>query len=153
MEEAEIIDLSFSDDEKDSRKKIEGLKAINSKNDFHEKDFLLFESKLNGIAVLKLDKNAIKRESDRRIESIKHFLNDSIFSASIDYQELQMLKNYLMHHFHFNKDFEFVVLVLKILKRLILKNCSNEWIDFYKDLCTSFQSDFYEKYDSTLKLE
>ena len=45
-----------------------------------------------------------------------------------------------------------MVLILKLFKRLVVKNGSMEWVDSYKDVYSSIQADFYAMYDSVFNL-
>ncbi len=67
----------------------------------------------------------------------------------IDFDDLEIFKGYLLHILNEFKDLEKMTLILKIMKRLIVKNGSTEWIEAYKEIYESLQADFYAIYDST----
>lgn len=103
--------------------------------------------------------NMNQQRHELKREKIKHLLSDWIFSTSrnqsinIDSDDLNVFKGYLFYLLNVRKQFEELYFILKILKRLIEKNGSFEWIEAYKELVTSIQSDFYLEFDSKIQLD
>ncbi len=92
-------------------------------------------------------------------EKLKHLLSDWIFWTSrnridsIDQDDLNIFRGYLIYLLITRRQLEKLVFILKILKRIIEKNGSFDWIEAYKELYTYIQSEFYVKFDSTIKLD
>ena len=149
------------------------LNTAHLEKSIYEKDFLIFDKKLNDIANTKINSKVFRpNSSELKLECAKHMLNDWIYFTSknnnavscqantsrasasqIDAEDLQTFKNYLLYLLIVRRDLELLTLVFKIFKRLIQKNGSFEWIEAYKELQASVQAEFYEKFNSTIKLD
>ena len=121
----------------------------------YQKDYDCFQNRINNF---ELPDNINKKQPAKEIdfEKIKHLLDDWIFwttnSSNLDVDDLQIFKGYLLHVLNHFKDLEKMVLILKLFKRLVVKNGSMEWVDSYKDVYSSIQADFYAMYDSVFNL-
>ncbi len=92
-------------------------------------------------------------------EKLKHLLSDWIFWTSrnkaddIDHEDLNIFRGFLIYLLNTQRQLEKLAFIFKILKRLIEKNGSFEWIETYKELYTSIQSEFYIEFDSTIRFD
>ena len=146
-----------------------GLKKTKTKDgtrekSIYEKEYTFFKSRLlNFKSEERLNRNLLRE--DKEIFLIKHLLADWIFWTSkssftrgnnkrpeISDEDLQIFKGYLLYLLKVKKNIEKVTIVLKILKRIIEKSGSYEWIENYKDILASIQSDFFEEYNSVLNI-
>lgn len=125
-------------------------------------DYLTFEQRLKDLEISSRLRSKYKHELEIKTESIKFLLNDWVYITSlnassqrsqIDADDLSIFKSYLIHLVRVEKNLELVRVVLKLLKRIIEKNGSYEWIEAYDDLYSSIQTEFFEKYDSVLRLD
>lgn len=71
----------------------------------------------------------------------------------IDQEDVSKFQNYLSYTLLVKKEFDFVRTALKIMKRLIEINGSLEWTQAFNEICSTVQSLFFEKYDTTLNLD
>jgi hypothetical protein len=152
--------------------KTDEIKHFDSKNsalETYKNGYLVFDKRLKRIEATKINRTAFQRESELKLECIKYLLNDWIYFTSkdtkctrlsskeinnqIDADDLQVFKNYILYLLHVSQDFEQLALIMRVYKRLIIKNGSLEWTETYKEMCSSIQGDFYEKYDSTIKFD
>lgn len=147
----------------------ENIGKILNDEDKYLADYLEFEEKLEKFKCIAGVSNSVKNLNifERKIELLKIFLNDWIIwtccknhidqnmsnKQQIDQDDLIMFQNYLHYILLVKKEFDFVRIILKILKRLILINGSVEWTHTFNEICSSVQSIFYEIYDSTLNLD
>ena len=106
----------------------------------------------------KINKTQTKMELE--LERIKSLLNDWIFWTSqlvnasdslIDQGDIDLFKNYLLYLLIYLNDFEKLNIIMRIFKRLIEKNGNIEWAECYKDILMTIQTDFYEKFNYTIK--
>lgn len=132
------------------------------------KDYELFKSKLNKC----VPNITAGNKNELEIECVKNFFSDWISSTNnntdpeasvyfvdenneqslINRNDLKIFKNYLLYLLNVNNDLEKLAIILKILKRLIYKSESFEWINVYEELASAIQSEFYIKYDHKLEL-
>ncbi len=105
--------------------------------------------------------NKTQTKSKLELERIKSLLNDWIFWTSqlvnssdsfIDQEDIDLFKNYLLYLLIYLNDFEKLNIIMKIFKRLIEKNGNIEWAECYKDILMTIQTDFYENFNYTIKL-
>ncbi len=167
--EPDVIDLSDSPDSQTEFNNFSDRNSKSSAKEAYSKDYFVFDRRLQRIEEDKINRAAFKRDSELKLECIKYLLNDWIFFTSkdttcshlssreinskIDADDLLVFKHYLMYLLHVSKDLEHLVLIMRVFKRLILKNGSLEWTETYREMCASIQADFYEKYDSTIKFD
>ena len=80
--------------------------------------------------------------------------NVSFFQeAAIDSDDLDIFKGYVLYLAAKKRNFEMVLYIIKIFKRLIKKYGSFEWVNSFREISSSIQSEFYEQYDSVLDLD
>ena len=156
----ESRDSKFSNvkEKQEKRRIVEEIKP-------HQENYDLFVEKLNNLRLPEyVNKKGFKR-SELELERLKCLLNDWIFWTSkdkqkcslnleqIDPEDLDIFSGYLHFVLNVKKDLEKLSLTLKIFKRLVEKNGSNEWISAFKEIFYSLQSEFFQQYDSTIKLD
>jgi hypothetical protein len=121
----------------------------------YEKSYKFFRGRLKNFK-----SNETLNKSDTELENLKHLLDDWICWTSksttkqqaISDGDLFVFKGYLFYLLTVEKNLEKLNVILKILKRLIEKSGSFEWIEFYKEIVATMQADFYEEYNSTLNI-
>jgi hypothetical protein len=164
-----VIDLSedspaTSESEESSKQAVDS--SIVQK---YTRNYIVFDRRLRKIEAEKINRAAFIREPELKLECIKHLLNDWIFITSkdakcgkvsrldtnsqIDADDLQVFSEYLLYLLHERKDLGQLALIMRVFKRLILKNGSLEWTETYKEVRASLQAGFYEKYDSTIDFD
>ena len=104
--------------------------------------------------------NKKQRDCEQELDCILQMLSEWIFwtsrdgaAHSADYDDVQVFTGYLLHLLNAFGDLERVALLMRILKRLILKNGSIEWTQTYKEIYGSVQAGFYERFGSTINFD
>ena len=148
------IDLSNEDKEKNDQKFKQNEMYLKECYEIFNRRIQMFE--LSD----KINKTQTKTELE--LERIKSLLNDWIFWTSqlvnaasdslIDQEDIDLFKNYLLYLLIYLNDFEKLNIIMRIFKRLIEKNGNIEWAECYKDILMTIQTDFYEKFNYTIKL-
>jgi hypothetical protein len=150
-EKIDLIELDNDDGTKEDVIHAADVKLID-----YTKDFEIFHSKIEE------KKATIKNctAGDREVEAIKLIMDDWIYftsnllnSRAVNEDDWQLFKGYLLYLVNEKKNSDFVVVVLKLFKRLVIKNGSKQWIKVYGKICKEVQTDFYQKYNALLKID
>jgi hypothetical protein len=155
-----IVTIDLSSEDREINKIEEN--AINKRNEIHLKEcYDIFKRRID-VFELSDKINKTQANSDLDMERIKSLLNDWIFWTSrlvnntsdslIDQDDIDLFKNYLLYLLIYLNDFEKSNLIMRIFKRLIEKNGNIEWAECYKDILMTLQTNFYEKFNFTIKL-
>lgn len=127
-------------------------------NSEHRKEYKCFKQRISQFQLPDhVNKNQSKKEIE--LEKIKYLLSDWISWTSrrtsdfIDSDDLQIFRGYILYLLTVRKQFEMLAFIMKLLRRLIEKDGSFEWIETYKELYSSIRTEFYIEFDSNLLLE
>ena len=127
-------------------------------NSEHRMEYKCFKQRISQFQLPDhINKSQTKQELE--LEKIKYLLSDWISWTSrsssdlIDSDDLKIFRGYLFYLLSVRKQLEMLAFIMKLLRRLIEKDGSFEWIEAYKDLYSSIRTDFYIEFDSTLLLE
>jgi hypothetical protein len=151
-----IIQIDLSDDETPGANSSQQETKMSSLKQSYD----AFKSRIDHFELSdKINQSIFRRKSELELEKIKCLLDDWIFWTSrtgstnetIDQDDIDLFKGYLLYLMTERADLEMLCTILRILKRLIEKNGSLEWTDQFKEITTSIQSEFYEKFSSTIK--
>ena len=133
------------------------------KKNLYKNEYKYFKDRVKNFK-LEEELNENLSKSDAELESLKKMLDDWIFWTSknnlsrsnrrdaISDEDVHIFKGYLLYLLNVDKNIEKLSIILRIFKRLIEKSGSFEWIENYKHILASVQTDFYEEYNSTLNI-
>ena len=157
--EVEILELSDDNSNNSTTTVVEEARLEESLD--YEDEYKTFVNKIETfINKSKVGGEASANCDDDDIDAIKRLLDDWIFwsanllkAKSIDDDDIQIFKGYLLYLLIKIENIEKLFLILKLFKRLVIRNGNTEWIRHYKNINEEIQSEFYQKYDATLQID
>ena len=99
-------------------------------------------------------------EEDIDLNAIQHVLGDWICWSSnlvnkqfIHDEDVDVFKGYLFYILNISRDFDRLLVIMKLFKRLITINGCLKWVFIYKQISSEIQADFYLAYNNVLQLD